>query len=100
MKLFFYLTLPFLLLACGSLDDDDQDQEDPPNATGPEEMETTPEEPVEEKEDELDFIAPDTTGNLLREEDKKTVSGPAPVVVPEPAPDSAIEVKPSVPEEE
>lgn len=99
MKLLFVIALPFLLISCEL---SSTKQEDPllQKKEKPPEPEPPVEEPVEEPDDALDFVDPITTGKLLTDEDKKTVAGPVPVKVPDPAEDTAIDVEPSIPSEE
>lgn len=53
--------------------------------------------PISEAGDKLQLLDPDTTSELMKDENKKTVSGPAPVKVTTPGSDSAIDIKPSSP---
>ena len=59
-----------------------------------------PELPAEDPDQDLKFAEPNTTGELMKDEDKKTVTGPAPINPPEPPVDSAIDVKPTPAPEE
>ena len=53
--------------------------------------------PISEAGDKLQLLDPDTTSELMKDENKKTVSGPTPVKVTSPGSDSAIDIKPSSP---
>lgn len=88
-----------LLYSCsGSEPDEEKDPSLVPPV--PEVTEEEIEEPLPPEEDPLQLADPVTTDTLLQEEDKKTVSGPVPVDVPEPPADSTIEIKPPVPNDD
>ncbi len=92
MKLLIAIALPFLILSCALTPTEVKDAPKPEPETP-----AQPELPVEEPDDGLSFADPVTTGELLTDEDKKTVAGPVSVKVPEPTEDSAIDIKPSIP---
>ena len=97
MKRFPFLSLTLLAVSCAS---NPPTKEDPESKKPSDEPPPPPELPIEKPDDGLDFVDPNTTSELMKEEDKKTVSGPVPVTPPEPPADSTIEIKPSVPPEE
>ncbi|MGD1978163.1 MAG: hypothetical protein PVJ98_02120 [Akkermansiaceae bacterium] len=88
MKLLFALLPSFLLLACGPINPVEEDPEPEKKVGPPRPVEL----PVEQPDDGLSFADPNTTENLMGEEDKKTVVGPTVVTPPEPPADSTIEV--------
>jgi len=98
VKFLFSIILSLLFFSCAGSTPEPEDDQDPKKDLP--EKPPEPELPGPPENDPLEFVAPDTTSELMTEEDKKTVTGPAEVEVPEPAPDSAIDVKPpSVPAE-
>ena len=102
VKLLIFLPIPFLLLSCANLAADrwDEKEEKPEveaRSDEPEAPAPAPELPQDSPDDDLKLADPVTTSDLMKDENKKTVSGPAPVNVPAPESDSAIEVKPTIP---
>jgi len=108
VKFLIFISLPFLLLSCANLAADRWDEEEeeglatPSNkaksSTGlPAEELSAEELPGEENGDGLQLVDPDTTSELMKDENKKTVSGPTPVKITDPKSDSAIDIKPSSP---
>ena len=106
MKFLIFISLPFLLLSCANLAEDRWDEEDreelKSSTTKAKTSLKTPSNsvdllPAEEIGDNLKLVDPDTTSELMKDENKKTVSGPAPVEVTTPGSDSAIDIKPSSP---
>ena len=104
MKFLIFISLPFLLLSCANLAEDRWDEEDrkelKSSTTKAKTSLETPSNsadllPAEEIGDNLRLVDPDTTSELMKDENKKTVSGPAPVKVTTPGSDSAIDIKPS-----
>lgn len=51
--------------------------------------------PISEAGDKLQLLDPDTTSELMKDENKKTVSDPTSIKVVAPESDSVIDVKPS-----
>ena len=97
MKLVSFLCLAAFVVSCASKPPEDESENDPKPGDQPEVL---PELPLENPDEDLEFVDPNTTGELMKEEDKKTVSGPVPVTPPEPSVDSTIEIKtPPVPDE-
>ena len=96
MKLLLALSLPFLFASCELTPIEAKNAPEPQVEKIPE-PEIPEEETIEEPEAGLELIDPVITDRLLSDEDKKTVAGPVPVNVPEPAEDSAIDVEPSIP---
>jgi hypothetical protein len=102
VKFLLLLTLPFLLLSCANLaadrwDEKEEEAEVEAQSDEPEAPDPAPELPQDSPDDDLKLADPVTTSDLMKDENKKTVSGPAPVNVPAPESDSAIEVKPTIP---
>lgn len=86
--------LPALLFAScsGSLDEEPEEEEKPKNeeaGTGEEPPPLPP--PVDES---MKFAVPESTGNLMTEENKKTIVGPAPKPTEVSEGDSVINVDP------
>jgi len=107
VKFLIFISLPFLLLSCANLaenrwDEEDKEEELKGSTTKAKTSVKTPSSsadllPAEETGDNLQLVDPDTTSELLRDENKKTVSGPIPAEVTAPGSDSAIDIKPSQP---
>ena len=107
MKFLIFISLPFFLLSCANLAEDRWDEEDKAeelkgSTTKAKTSVKTPSSsadllPAEGTGDNLQLVDPDTTSELLRDENKKTVSGPIPAEVTVPGSDSAIDIKPSRP---
>ena len=101
MKFLILLPIPFLLLSCANLAADrwDEKEEEPEVETQSEEPEVpapAPELRQDVNIDDLKLADPVSTSDLMKDDDKRTVSGPAPVNMPTPSSDSAIDVKPTI----
>ncbi|MDB4556314.1 hypothetical protein N9005_03560 [Akkermansiaceae bacterium] len=102
-----FISLPFFILSCANLAEDRWDEQDKEeelrgSTTKAKTSVKTPSSsadllPAEETGDNLQLVDPDTTSELLKDENKKTVSGPIPAEVTAPGSDSAIDIKPSRP---
>jgi len=106
VKFLIFTSLPLLLLSCANLAADRWDDEDKEGGKSSTTKVKVPVKaprksvallPAEETGDNLQLVDPDTTSELMKDENKKTVSGPAPVKVTTPGSDSAIDIKPSSP---
>lgn len=107
MKFLIFISLPFLLLSCANLASDRWNEKDKKEelksstTKDKKSMETgriSPELlPAGETDDNLQLVDPDTTSELMKDENKKTVSGPTPLKITAPGTDSAIDIKPSSP---
>ena len=99
VKLLIFSALPFFLLSCANLAEDRWDEEKKETAptAEPEQPVEIPELPTERPDDDLKLANPVTTSELMKDENKKTVNGPAPVNVPAPDADSAIDIQPTIP---
>ena len=104
MKFLIFISLPFLLLSCANLAEDRWDEENreelKSSTTKAKTSLKTPSNsvdllPAEEIGDNLKLVDPDTTSELMKDENKKTVSGPTSIKVVAPESDSVIDVKPS-----
>jgi len=94
------IALPFVLISCANLAADRWDEEEKVSTPAPEQPQEpveAPELPAEEPDEELKLVDPNTTSELMKDENKKTVIGPAPVDVPAPESDSAIDLQPTIP---
>lgn len=97
LKLLPFLCFVAFLASCASNPPEDETEDGPKPSEQPE---VPPELAVEHQEAGLDFVDPNTTSELMQEEDKKTIVGPVPVTPPEPPGDSTIEIKtPPAPKE-
>ena len=106
MKFLILISLPLLLLSCANLAADRWDDEAKEGGKSSTTKVKVPVKapgksvallPAEETSDNLQLVDPDTTSELMKDENKKTVSGPTPVKTTPPGSDSAIEIKPSSP---
>jgi len=106
VKFLIFTSLPLLLLSCANLAADRWDDEDKEGGKSSTTKVKVPVKaprksvallPAEETGDNLQLVDPDTTSELMKDENKKTVSGPTPEKTTAPGSDSAIEIKPSSP---
>ena len=99
VKLLIFSALPFFLLSCANLAEDRWDEKEVATTptTDPEQPVEVPEPPTEEVDDGLKLADPVTTSELMKDEDKKTVNGPATVNLPTSDADSAIDIQPTIP---
>lgn len=106
VKFLIFTSLPLLLLSCANLAADRWDDEDKEGGKSSTTKVKVPVKaprksvallPAEETGDNLQLVDPDTTSELMKDENKKTVSGPTPAEVTAPGSDSAIDIKPSRP---
>jgi hypothetical protein len=104
VKLLISTLLPFLFISCANLAADRWDEvEEQENKTQGDKAERSDKTiktledviPISEAGDKLQLLDPDTTSELMKDENKKTVSGPTSMKVVAPESDSVIDVKPS-----
>ena len=97
LKFLPFLCLPLFAISCASNPPTDEDPSSQKPADQPEPL---PELPPVKPDDGLDFVDPDTTAELMKEGEKKTVIGPLPITPPAAPADSTIEIKPPAPADE
>lgn len=103
MKFFIFIALSFLLLSCANLAKDRWDDEGEEkvivtaSTASTAELVGSPELPKKGSDDDLQLVDPDTTAELMNDENKKTVSGPARINTSASESGSTIDIKPSTP---
>jgi regulatory protein YycH of two-component signal transduction system YycFG len=107
VKFLISISLPFLCLSCANLASDrwsEKDKEEELKSSPTKDIKTMETARISpellsagETDDTLQLVDPDTTSELMKDENKKTVSVPTPLEVTARGTDSAIEIKPSSP---